>query len=216
MWKTIWRRNKGPLLLSSLVILLPVLVGAVLWSRLPDPMPIHFGVDNRPNGWAGKSFAVLGLPLILLALHWVCVWATAADPKARNISPSIRSVTLWLCPAYSMLTCVTVYPAALGRRPDVELLCGLFLGVVSLALGNYLPKCRPNHTVGIRTPWALRDPDNWQRTQRVAGWSMTLCGLALLPAAALRIRPLLPVLLTASVAVPMVYSYHIRKKEEPQ
>ncbi len=36
--------------------------GTVLWNRLPEQMPIHFGLDGQVDGYAGKAFGVLALP----------------------------------------------------------------------------------------------------------------------------------------------------------
>lgn len=43
------------------------------------------------------------------------------------------------------------------------------LGALFIGLGNYLPRMRQNYTFGIRTPWALADESNWNRTQRFGG-----------------------------------------------
>ena len=32
--------------------------------------------------------------------------------------------------------------------------------------------------MGIRTPWALSDPDVWNKTQRLGGWVFFLSGLS--------------------------------------
>ena len=36
------------------------------------------------SGYSSKAFAVFGLPLILLAVHLVCVVATNIDPKSKG------------------------------------------------------------------------------------------------------------------------------------
>lgn len=40
---------------------------AVLWNRLPERMPIYFGLDGQVYGYAGKAFGVLALPSIQVA-----------------------------------------------------------------------------------------------------------------------------------------------------
>lgn len=69
------RQNKKLLLLTSVITLLPVFIGLFLWNQLPDSVATHFGLDNQPDGYSSKAFAVFGLPLILLAVHLVCVWS---------------------------------------------------------------------------------------------------------------------------------------------
>ena len=37
-------KNKKYNLMTSAVILMPILVGVLLWNQLPEKMPTHFGV----------------------------------------------------------------------------------------------------------------------------------------------------------------------------
>ena len=80
------KKNLKTMIITSIIILAPIIVGLMLWDQLPAEMATHFGEDGQPNGWSSKSFTVFGLPLILLAVHWFCVAFTDADPKNKNIS----------------------------------------------------------------------------------------------------------------------------------
>ena len=44
------RKNKGKLILSSLVVLLPMVMGLLLWDRLPEQIATHWGVSGQPDG----------------------------------------------------------------------------------------------------------------------------------------------------------------------
>ena len=55
------RQNKKMLLLTSIITLLPVFIGLFLWNQLPDSVATHFGLDNQPDGYSSKAFAVFGL-----------------------------------------------------------------------------------------------------------------------------------------------------------
>lgn len=51
---------------------------AVLWSRVPDPMPIHWGARGLPDNWTQKSFpAAAGLVSVLPAVLSVCAAGAA-------------------------------------------------------------------------------------------------------------------------------------------
>ncbi len=73
------KRNKGKLIVSSILILLPILFGALVWEKLPESMPIHWGADGKADGFSSPLVAVILLPLLLLALHWIGLWITAKD-----------------------------------------------------------------------------------------------------------------------------------------
>ncbi len=61
------KTNKKALIITSIVTILPVLIGIIYWNRLPDVMATHFGMNNEANGFSSKAFAVFGVPAVLLA-----------------------------------------------------------------------------------------------------------------------------------------------------
>ena len=80
------KKYKKTLIITSVLIVLPIFVGLLLWSQLPDTIATHFGADNEPNGWSSKPFVVFAMPLIMLVLHWGCIAAILNDPKKKNIA----------------------------------------------------------------------------------------------------------------------------------
>ena len=44
------KENKKTLILTSILTLLPVIVGIIFWNRLPDPVATHFDINNQPDG----------------------------------------------------------------------------------------------------------------------------------------------------------------------
>ena len=50
------KRNKGKLILTSVIILLPVFIGLILWKRLPDKIPTHWNAEGVVDGWSSKGF----------------------------------------------------------------------------------------------------------------------------------------------------------------
>ena len=77
-------KNKKALILSSLLILLPIPVGLLLWNHFPEQMAIHFGITGQADGYASVPFAVFVPPLILLAGHWLCILGTCLDKRNRD------------------------------------------------------------------------------------------------------------------------------------
>lgn len=198
---------KLTMLVTSLVILLPIVAGILLWNQLPDLIPTHFGMNNEPNGWSSKPFAVFGIPLIMLALQWVCLVAFRTDPKKKNIHPTVLGLVLWIIPICSLLVGSLCYLFALGREINVGFFVNLLLGVLFVIIGNYLPKCRQTYTIGIRIPWTLNDEDNWNYTHRLGGWVWTAAGLLVILLAFLGwMAAILPVIVLM-VLIPCVASY---------
>ncbi|MBQ7380965.1 MAG: DUF1648 domain-containing protein [Clostridia bacterium] len=81
------RKNNWTLIITSVIILLPILAGLLLWNRLPEQVPTHWGVDGAADGWSSRAVAVFLMPALLLVFHWICIGITAADPGNRNQTP---------------------------------------------------------------------------------------------------------------------------------
>ena len=48
------KTNKKLLLLTSMVILFPMLWGLMIWSQLPNQIPIHFNVADQADNFQSK------------------------------------------------------------------------------------------------------------------------------------------------------------------
>ena len=125
---------------------------------------------------------------------------------------------LFICPVISLICAASLYPYALGMDVNAMFIAELFVGGVLIVVGNYLPKCRQNYTVGIKLPWTIHDEENWNRTHRMAGWLWMAGGLVILLNTFLGIvREWLPVVIFAIIVlVPVGYSfgYYMKHRED--
>ena len=76
--------NKTKIIISSLIILLPMLVGLILWNLLPDVMDTHWGISGQVDGRGGKIIPVIVLPLIMLVTHLTCMLITIKENSNKN------------------------------------------------------------------------------------------------------------------------------------
>ena len=204
--------NKLTVILTTLLCLLPIVAGVILWDKLPDRMAIHFNAANEPDGWASKPFAVLGMPAIIAAIHLACLFITAQDPKKQNITGVMKTLMLWICPFISWLCAGMTIGYALESVRNIGVVVCVFLGILFMVIGNYLPKCLPSYTVGIKLPWTLHDEGNWRYTHRIGGFCFTLAGLIVLVSAFFGIMWLPLAALALAAIVPTVASYLYYKK----
>ena len=211
------KKNLGKIIISSIIILLPIIAGVLLWDKLPEQIPTHFGPDGTPDQWGSKPFAVLFMPAFVLAMHWICVFATTLDPKNKNITDKTFKLVLWICPVLSILTSVITYLTALEYAVDIPLIMMLFTGALFVVIGNYLPKCRQNYTIGIKIPWTLNDEGNWNATHRFAGVIWVTCGFVLIVTSWLKFAWIIFLCAVAlMMIIPVVYSYlYYKNKKEP-
>ena len=154
---------------------------AVLPS-LPAQIPVHWGADGAVNGWGPSwTVAALGfLPLVLLATFWL---VPRIDPKGAAYAKSGRfylgfviAFTVFMC-GMTWLSELTVW-GVVPQTGAVGIIVTTAIGVLFIGMGNYLPRVRQNYTMGVKTPWALADPENWRRTQRFGGKCFVVMGVA--------------------------------------
>ena len=215
-------KNKKVVVITSLLCLVPIVFGIIMWKNLPDRMPTHFGLDNEPNGYMSKAVAVFILPLILVALELFCLFASSLDPKKSNISAKSLLPVLWMMPGLSWVLSAVMYASALGHKPNVGAIVIAFLGIVFMLLGNFLPKSAKNYTFGAKTPWALNDESNWNYTSRIASKSFVLSGLAmiiigiisLILSKSIFLYCLAAAAIAATLLIPLIASYKFYQKNK--
>lgn len=185
--------------------LLPSLVGLVLWGTARE---------------AAFPAALLLSPVFLALTLALCLHLTEKLEKDREKNKKINSVVIWIIPVLSNVTFWISYAVAVQRMevPVLRILSWLFAAMY-LVLGNYMPKCRPNSTVGIRVRWTASSDENWNATHRLAGPCYMACGFLMIPTSFLPEKAAsacLIVLLVLGNAIPMVYSYVFYKKQQRQ
>lgn len=212
-----FKQNKRHAIAASVIILLPALFGAIVWQKLPARMPIHWGPDGQIDGYASPLWAVVGMPLLLLGMQWLCILLTSLDRRRTEQSPKVLRTVLWIIPVISIVMNGAIYAAALGASFSIGTVIGLLCGIGFIIIGNLLPKCRQSRTVGIKLKWTLEDENNWNATHRFAGRLWVIGGVALLPTAFLPDSVFMYVLFATvltMVAVPTVYSYLYYRKHK--
>ena len=208
------KKNLPKLIITSIITLIPIIIGIILWDKMPEQVPVHWNINGEVDGFATKTQAVFVMPLVLVAAHWICVLGTNLDPKKQNISDKVFTLVLWIIPVLSLLCNSFVYATALGHNVNVEVIMPLFMGALFVVIGNYLPKCKQSYTLGIKLPWTLNDEENWNKTHRLAGFLWVICGVMIMVTAFLGKFWLLFVVLIPMVIIPTVYSYLLYKKKE--
>lgn len=207
------KQNKWKIIITSLIILVPMFIGCILWEKLPDTMATHFDSHNVANGWSSKAFTVFGLSLFLLGIHLVCLFVTSADPKYKNIGEKPLGIVFWIVPGISLVAYAAIYANAFGVKMDSMFIVQIFAGVLIMVIGNILPKVRQNHVFGVRLPWTLDDEDNWRRTNRLAGWCMVAAGIVMIATSFLNIVWVLITVMIPACVIPIVYSYMLFRKK---
>ncbi len=210
------KKNLKTLIITSVVILLPIVAGLIFWDKLPEEVPIHFNAQGVADGWSGKGTAVFTMPLFMLAIHWICVFVTSLDPKSKNITEKNMNLVLCITPVLSVFTNGIIYSFALGYELNIAIIFPLFFGIFFIVIGNYMPKCKQNYSIGIKIPWTLESEENWNYTHRLAGKTWVFGGLSIIALSFLKTVWIFMAITIIMVLIPVIGSYLFHKKENMQ
>lgn len=216
--------TRNRLAILSLLLVVTALAGSLAAAgRLPPNarLPIHWDLAGQPDSYAGKWPALL-LPPGLAAIFSLVFYALPTlEPRFRNFERSL-GVYHWVWAA-ALILCASIelvdLSSAFGWGWRVDRMIVVTIGIMFVLIGNQLGKSRSMYLVGIRTPWTLASEEVWVKTHRLGGKLMVACGLAMMasPLLGLTGRALLPVLtvlISLTVGVPVFYSWLLWRGEK--
>ena len=197
--------------MTTLLCLVPLLIGAFFYTQLPGTMPIHFNNQNQPDNYASKPFALFVLPLFLMLIHITSCIVTELDIRRKNTAPQLQYLVRFIIPILSISIQSLVIIYVLNDGIDISKVVIIFLGITFLLIGNYLPKCKQNYTLGIKLPWTLADEDNWNKTHRMAGALWVFMSILMIIAGVAGYVEFIIIFIFVAVIVPCIYSYILSK-----
>lgn len=176
---------KKSILLTTILANLGVFASWWFWSAVPASMPVHWGLNGKPDGFMAKEIGLWLFPAVIFVVP-VVVWGLLwLDPRRRHVDDSRGAIT-WMLNALAVfllglhlitLRAATTPGMALSSETVIALVAGMFI-----LFGAAMPRLKSNWFVGIRTPWTLSSEAVWQKTHRLGGWSFGIGGAIVIPA----------------------------------
>ena len=202
-----------------LVLLLPFAASAVLWSQLPERVPIHFNAQGEVNGWGPKWMNAFLLPAIGVGMYLLLLVTPLLDPKKKIANPQKAMSAIRITIAIFF---VGVYALLMAKSLDVKIDMQVWLpagtGLFFLVFGNYMGAIKHNYFIGIRTPWTLESAEVWKKTHRLGGKVFVVGGLLMLLSAfvpGLNEPHFLTALIVVSAVIPAGYSWFAYRAIRP-
>ena len=135
------KKSKKTLILSVIICLLPMVLGMVFYDKLPEQMPIHFTINDEPDNYASKKFALFGIPVIMAIVQTICIIGTTRVNKLKNCEkPKIIKIMEWIIPILTVLLYLIMIEVPLGSTVYVGKSVCFILGILFVIIGNYFPK----------------------------------------------------------------------------
>ena len=97
------KRKLGVLILTSIVILLPMLAGFVLWNQLPETIPFHWNLAGEVDYQASKAVAVVAFPALMLVLQWVSQLSAREGKRSGWVIPALTLIISAIMYYFSMI-----------------------------------------------------------------------------------------------------------------
>jgi len=150
--------------------------GVLVYPYLPEDTP-------------GRPMIAFLLPTTALLTCVLLGWLWKRDPirhRDENGQATYEAIlfriVLFVCSIQmvvvtGLLERAGVVPHLVAPAPGRSV--PILLGIALMAIGNLLPRMKPNVVIGIRTSRTLADQAAWNRTNRVAGYVAVALGAAL-------------------------------------
>ena len=208
-------KTRTPFLMSIALSAAMLLFALATSAHLPADavLPIHWNAAGQPDGFALALWALLIPPAVFLALSALFAITPRLEPlqdKLDGSAPVLQASWVGMALLALIVQLMIGLPAYGIVLPINMLMLGL--GLVLFIIGNALPKSRPGFFVGIRTPWAIADTDNWIATHRLGGKLFTLAGAVIIVASIVPLPPIALSIIVPTAAViaglvPFAYSW---------
>ena len=207
--------NKFKLIFSSALILLPMIISFFGGDFLNKDIPLHFAIDGTADSFMNARLFFVVFPLGMLVLHFLILLFGDKNGKLSRLNQKVCGIVFWLIPAITLIIGLILLLYALEYVICIYHVIVVFVSILFVIIGNYLPKTTRNLRVGIKVKWALSNDENWRATHRFAGRFFVVSGLLVLVSLPFSdsVFPFVCVgLILACAFVPMIYSYCFYKK----
>jgi hypothetical protein len=146
------------------------------------------GALGTYHGYRGQPTSQKVLVLFLLPITGTVIAAviqnlrrrTPPDPHGnRSADAALQGIVLWVCVflvgVHTLL--LSVLFGFTWTTPWATRAVVVLLGLTLSAIGNLLPRTRPNLAIGIRTSRTLSDRQLWILTHRTSGYVLVALGV---------------------------------------
>ena len=71
-------------ILTSVVCLLPVVLGFVLWDKLPEEIPQQYGWNDQVNWTLPKFWGIITMPLFMVVINVIYLLSLRVSKQRNN------------------------------------------------------------------------------------------------------------------------------------
>lgn len=204
--------------LLIIFIFLPLIITLISLNYLPDLIPAHYGFNGEVTRW-GSKYESLILPIlcvVICIISLICTNYAAKKPENKNNIKSLNACTIVLAITFNVLT-ISFLISDFNKITNINnafssKLIYMALGIGFIILGNYLPKCKRNNFIGIRTSLTLSNDDIWFKTHRFGGKVFVVFGFIFtIISLIIPVNITMPILIISLIILTIVVSVYPKK-----
>ncbi len=186
-------------IIMFLTALIPLAAVLTALPLLPDKIPAHYDLNMNIDRF-GSKYEMLLFPVLVFLMTGFMYGMSRFAVKHENGESNRKVLLIFGSLLNLFFTGMTVYflfmaynaadgsTSAYGSTPaDGSISVNgdkfmqftfISLGIVIAAVGNFMPKCKMNAVVGLRTKWSMANEDIWFKCQRFGGVVTVLYGIS--------------------------------------
>lgn len=193
--KPTWKTEILPILL----ILFSVISSGIMFSNMPERIPIHWNFKGEIDNWESSLNHVLIMNIVIIGIYLLFIFLPYIDPRKKRyeqfkkIYHIFKNIILVFMVGIFFLTNLN----AMSYNININVCIPLAVGILFIIIGNYMGKIKTNWFMGIRTPWTLSSEEAWNKTHRLGGKLFILSGFLIAIDGLLPINYRMPVFILA-------------------
>lgn len=218
------------------ISILSLVLTAIVLQFMPDSVPMHYDLAGNIDRWGSKYENFLfPVTILFLSICWhlftahyekKAAKASAEKERAEALSNAkvLKIVGVSMAAMFTIMQGFILYSAyveaninAAQAYVDIGKISYILIGVMLIILGNYMPKTKQNHIVGVRASWTMYNDTTWRKSNRFGGVCMMIAGLSIIITTVFVRSAIAVVLLFVyiliAVAVTLIYSRKVYKAE---
>lgn len=84
--------NKKAFIITTILCLLPMLLGAYFYKELPREIPTKWYMDGTVGQYMPKEVTIFGLPAMMAVINTLVHFGLNTDPKTGNIARKTKAL----------------------------------------------------------------------------------------------------------------------------
>ncbi|MGV8163034.1 MAG: SdpI family protein [Candidatus Nanoarchaeia archaeon] len=206
------------LVYSAILIILSFLIGAFLYSQLPETLATHWDAKGDVNGYMSKFWGLFLLPIICVVLFPLLVFLPKLDPLRKDMEGFRDHYDFFIALLFSFMFYLHLLTLLWNTGFKVNMIVCLIpaFSLLFFYIGAILEKSKRNWFLGIRNPWTMSSDFVWEKAHKLGATLFKISAIVMLLGVLIQnlafIFIIVPVILTSIITI--IYSYLLFREQE--